>query len=89
MQVFFVNQSGKTFAPAFYTVYYKNNGRTFKRIEDELNMHNFCQYADITKIELYENGLKNAGPVLKDTIFKEDFMCDIIPQYSNRISKAV
>lgn len=72
MQILFVNNLGKTFAPEYYAVYYNNNGNTFKRIENELNNYSFCKYAGVVKIELYQNGTSTSNPVLIGTLYREE-----------------
>ena len=87
MQHKFINQSGKTFAPDFFTVYYMADNSTYKRLEDELNDCRFSEHPEVIKIELYENKIPNCDPILKDVIYKQDYTATIIVQYSS-ISKA-
>ncbi len=75
MQVIFVNKLGKTFAPLYYTVYYKRNGNSFKRLEATLNLYKFAENNDLVKIELYENGTAKTSPVLKDKLCREEYAC--------------
>jgi hypothetical protein len=68
MQTTFTTTSG-TIAPPFFAVYYKKNGETFRKIQDEISEYNLSEYDDITKVELYENGTENLAPELKDVLF--------------------
>ena len=68
MQTTFKNKEGKTFAPAHFAVFHKKGGKTFKSVQDQIDILDADNYEGIIKIELYENGTENLAPIMIDEV---------------------
>lgn len=70
MQTTFKTTHGNIRVPSYFAVYHLKNGKTIKRVQDELLEDDLSRYEGVKKVELFKNGTENTSPVQMDQLVK-------------------